>query len=169
MDEKTVARFWSKVEKTPGCWLWRASTDGRGYGSINIGGKLQKAPRVAFFLTHGHWPTPCVLHSCDNPPCVNPEHLREGGQFENSADRERRRRGNHAAGLRLGVFTDPESLERAAAKRRGMKYGRLTEEAIPHIRSLAKTHGADTIGKRFGVSASAVRSVLIGRTWAHVK
>lgn len=94
-------RFWSKVRKTNGCWLWTASKDNHGYGQImtfDEKGKRRpiKAHRVAFFLMHGRWPKPCGLHKCDTPACVrvDPGHVFEGTPRDNTDDMMRKGRHN---------------------------------------------------------------------------
>ena len=84
-----MERFWSKVQKIDGgCWLWIAYRDSKGYGSFGLDGKVRKAHRVAYELTYGPLPEGAhVLHSCDNPSCVNPQHLRAGTHVDNMRDR----------------------------------------------------------------------------------
>jgi hypothetical protein len=86
-----VDRFWAKVEKTAGCWLWTASKDRQGYGYFDHG----KAHRFSYVLHYGLISTakPCVLHRCDNPSCVRPEHLWIGTRQENMVDRDSKGRG----------------------------------------------------------------------------
>lgn len=80
-------RFWSNVEKTDSCWLWTACCNQKGYGQFSIDGHRYPASRVAFFLSGQLIPEGyMILHSCDNPPCVNPEHLRSGTAKENAQD-----------------------------------------------------------------------------------
>jgi hypothetical protein len=71
-------RFWAKVNKTPGCWLWTASIRGRGYGQCSIGeGKQGYAHRFSFELANGPIPAGMEIdHRCHNRLCVNPSHLR---------------------------------------------------------------------------------------------
>lgn len=84
--------FWSKVIKSEsGCWLWSAATDDCGYGFVMYEGKVERAHRVAYRLTYGP-PKNRVLHRCDNPPCINPEHLFDGTQKDNVIDMARKDR-----------------------------------------------------------------------------
>lgn len=69
-------RFWNKVEKTDGCWLWLACTDRDGYGIFQLDGRAQKAHRVAYENLVGAIPVELQIdHLCRNRACVNPEHL----------------------------------------------------------------------------------------------
>lgn len=88
-----MERFWSKVNKTDGCWIWTAYRDDKGYGCFGFRGKVWKAHRVAYELATGPIPTGAhILHSCDNPSCVNPEHLRAGTHADNMRDKVARGR-----------------------------------------------------------------------------
>ena len=88
-----MERFWSKVKKEDGCWIWLASRDRMGYGTFGFDGKVQKAHRVSYQLEIGPIPSGAhILHSCDNPPCVNPAHLRAGTRSDNMRDKVERGR-----------------------------------------------------------------------------
>lgn len=89
-------RFWKKVRKSKGCWTWTGSKSRHGYGQLRTGrgkGRLELAPRISWRLANGPIPDGlCVLHKCDNPPCVRPSHLKLGTMADNSADMVRKGR-----------------------------------------------------------------------------
>lgn len=81
-------RFWEKVEKGEGCWRWIGKKNKNGYGLFvvfhNGSARGTGAHRMAYYLTNGPIELGMyVLHSCDNPSCVNPAHLSLGTQFAN--------------------------------------------------------------------------------------
>src|SRR3990167_8700408 len=79
-------RFWGKVRKTPGCWLWTAKLL-KGYGRLWVAGHSERAHRVAWLLHYGQIDAGLlVLHKCDNPCCVNPKHLFLGTASDNILD-----------------------------------------------------------------------------------
>lgn len=82
-------RFWSKVNKhtLTGCWDWIGSKNNYGYGEFGFRRKVVKAHRFSYELVNGPIPKGAVLmHSCDRPCCVNPNHLSPGTLKDNSAD-----------------------------------------------------------------------------------
>ena len=81
------ASFFSKVEKTDGCWKWAAAKHRQGYGNIWWKGKCLLAHRVSWLIHHGSLADDIkVLHECDNTECTNPSHLFLGTQKDNVAD-----------------------------------------------------------------------------------
>jgi hypothetical protein len=153
MDEKTIARFWSKVEKTDGCWEWRACRFAvTGYGCFGYRGKTWSAHRFAWVLTRGELPESgnlslCVLHRCDNRACVNPEHLFLGTQADNGRDMAQKGRASRG-----------ETHHKA----------KLTERDVASIRGLAKTTSLVAIAERYGVDPSLVGLIVKRRIWKHV-
>ncbi len=95
MNSHDIERFQDKVDiKGPNdCWEWKA-TISHGYGNFSIYSKMKTAHRVAWEIVNGPIPEDkMILHSCDNPLCVNPNHLRLGTNKDNMHDRAFRYKG----------------------------------------------------------------------------
>lgn len=90
INDKVITRFWLSVNIGAGtdCWIWKAGFYPSGYGRFSIMRRGQRAHRVAWVLTHfKEIPEGLVImHTCDNPKCVNPSHLKLGTQGENVID-----------------------------------------------------------------------------------
>jgi hypothetical protein len=142
------------------CWPWLGTTDRDGYGVIGDERRRQlRAHRVSYERFHGVV-VPAgnyVLHSCDNPVCVNPHHLRVGSLADNSADKVAR--GRQPRGAASGV-------------------AKLTEDDVREIRRLAEGHVSNgrwstgttfrAIARRFGVTPTNVGDIVKGKIWKHV-
>jgi hypothetical protein len=103
------------------------------------------AHRVAWRLTHALEPTGPVLHRCDNPPCCNPRHLYVGTPADNSADavaRQRTPRGDRT-------------------RRAKLTWNQAREVRLLAVQGISNCE----LGRRFGVSETAIRFVIIGKTW----
>ncbi len=101
-------RFWEKVvipDNPSDCWIWVGTRDKYGYGQISVGSEADnsqrkmKAHRFSFLLHYGE-PSPKkphVLHHCDNPPCMNPQHLFAGTNSDNQWDKVKKGRHHEQA------------------------------------------------------------------------
>lgn len=96
-------RFWSYVQRGDECWTWIGARDANGYGRLSLPGRgTIGAHRVSWELHRGEIPDGlCVLHRCDNPPCVWPEHLFLGTHADNVADRIAKGRSRYVTGWRV--------------------------------------------------------------------
>lgn len=90
-----LQRFWENVEKKEleDCWIWNGTSDGHGYGCIVYNSKNILAHRASWLLAHGDLPQGMsILHKCDVPLCVNPNHLFIGTQLDNMKDMAMKKR-----------------------------------------------------------------------------
>jgi hypothetical protein len=149
-------RFWRKVNKRghDECWEWIGNKAPNGYGRIQEGGKGSShlgAHRVSYKLHFGIIPDGLfVMHSCDNPGCVNPSHLSLGTPKENTADMIAKGRKRVVA---------PAGERHAKAK--------LTVADVRFIRSNPHfSHAA--LARHFGVGTTTVRNVRSGKNWQNV-
>lgn len=142
-------RFWSKVAKTDSCWNWLGYKTRQGYGRLydrprEVTSGL--AHRISWRLHFGEIPDQLhVLHRCDNPSCVNPEHLFLGTNDDNQADKLRKRR--HSFGSKVHCSKANEIL-------------------ISNIRALfAAGMNSRLIKELFGLR---LRAFTRGHDWKHV-
>jgi hypothetical protein len=153
-----VDRFWQRVQKTDSCWLWIGArkeprrSQPLGYGRIvltNAPLKYGYAHRLSWEINVGKIPKgKKVLHKCDNPPCVNPDHLFLGTQLDNMKDCVSKRR--KAVGHRNG-----RSL--------------LTEDEVKDIRiRLARGESTRNIARIYGRGKSTIWSISARLNWAHL-
>ena len=142
-------RFMSYVQKTNDCWLWMGSKTRGGYGkfsSTSLGMKQIGAHRFSYIIHRGVVPDAmCVCHTCDNPSCVNPQHLWIGTSAENSKDRCDK-------GRTLKKEVHPLS--------------KLTDRIVKKIRALNKMGMKQKeIAKLFNVSAGHINNIVKYRIW----
>lgn len=145
--EKLEKRFWDKVKKTEGCWLWSARKTKDGYGQIKIEGVAKLAHRISYLLNRGEISDGLlVCHSCDNPSCVRPDHLFLGTALDNTQDRIMKGRpGNVVSGVgREHKLTDVqiveirEHLKRGSSQRCIAKQYGVSQPLISYIKNLKK-------------------------------
>lgn len=138
-----------------GCWIWTGAKNSYGYGDCVFLGKRTNASRAAWILKNGE-PTEgmVVCHSCDNPVCVNPDHLWLGTQGDNVRDCV-------AKGRCAGHFVPGAAHPRPCGKL-----------SVEQVRLAKKLHFEDgisqsEIGRRFGVHSSTISRAVRGEYWSH--
>jgi len=88
ISEQDKARFWIKAKQTDYCWNWEGAVNTRGYGAFNLKDETL-AHRIAYQIIYGKIQESLqVLHKCDNPKCINPDHLFTGTHQDNMKDKE---------------------------------------------------------------------------------
>ena len=150
-------RFWSHVNKTEECWEWTGFKGHGGYGHFKWrrGDRdyvTQPAHRVAFTLAvRPLEPGELVLHKCDNPRCVRPDHLEAGNQSKNISDCYARGRG----------VVRPGSLSPMA---------KLTESQVIEMRAAysGKRGEIADLAKKYGVSQATASEIIHRKLWRHV-
>ena len=146
--QKDLDRFWAKVKyDDEGCWEWTSQTRG-GYGIFWLSGKVIGAHRFSLFLSIGEYEG-LACHTCDNPPCVRPDHLFPGSYQDNSDDmfakgRKARKQPYQKVEKRKVIKLSPEDvLEILEALKKpyhgqgndlARKYG-VTHSLISHIKT----------------------------------
>lgn len=94
--------FWSHVRRNGQCWEWMRARYRDGYGVVSLMSRPYRAHRVSYTLAYGEIPSGMVIcHSCDNPCCVNPDHLRADTVFENNREARERGRFNCGPNIKL--------------------------------------------------------------------
>lgn len=151
--EQATAALWSKVDKNPTCWLWTGAKDRYGYGLMTWRGKVRLVHRVVWELGfgeigHGF----SIMHTCDQPGCVNPNHMKLGTHQQNMLDCAAKRR------TTLG--------ERNS-------HAKLTEEQVIAIKKEyrlinPRRSNAKELAKKYGVNHGTIVNVVVGRSWKHL-
>lgn len=148
----TIDRFFEKIdmEPTSGCWLWNGARTPRGYGTLKVKGKSWGAHRwSARFISGLDITDKYVCHKCDNPICVNPDHLFVGSPLENTQDCKDKRRLSHGT-------TGPKK------PRKGITHPRakLTDEDVKAIRT--DTRPTRELSEEFGVTKTHIKRIRSG-------
>lgn len=151
LTDNDYSRWASKVNKTLDCWEWKGAKYRGGYGhfrlKVNGVWKMYKAHRFSYEWHKGTiGKNLCVCHSCDNPKCVNPEHLFLGTVQDNNLDKFLK--GRHDYGIKNG-------------------HNHLTWEIVDKIRFDYKTENISMskLGERYGTSAAQVCRIVNFQTW----
>jgi hypothetical protein len=147
-------RFWKYVNKDceNGCWHFTGSLSNNRYGKLGVNGKFISAHRFSYQLSYGEIPEGMhCCHKCDNPRCVNPDHLFIGTRSENMQDMLNKNRGNKVKG----------SLHHSS---------KLTEDQVLSIKKrIASGEKQCNIAKEFGIANCQITYIKNGRNWKHVK
>jgi hypothetical protein len=154
-DESFVQRFWRKVKKTSGCWLWQGSNT-KGYGTLQSrsDGPLY-AHRVSFALHYADPGHLLVCRTCDNPSCVNPEHFFLGTSADNTRD----------AWLKGRL-----PLPRNAPVGEAHHHAKLNRGDVVEIRKrLSSGEVGAVLAREYGVSKTTVSNIRKGKIWKSVK
>ncbi len=147
LESELESEFWKRVEKLAnesGCWIWTGSLKTTGYGKLAD----LYAHRLSYKIHYGEIGDLWVLHHCDTPCCVNPNHLFLGTVADNTKDAAKKGR-----------------MRRGEAQHKAV----LTENLVREIRTLSNGGlSSRKIAKKFGVGRSTIKHVLKGTTWKHV-
>lgn len=158
MNTSDLKRFMSKF--TPGtrdeCWEWHGELNDKGYGRMRIGSKNRRAHRLSYeHFTGRSLGKLLCCHTCDNPSCVNPNHLFAGTPKDNMQDMIRKGRNNPRP-----LFGPPKSLLRRP------KLRKLNAHSADLIRQFPEGYGRNAfLARWFGVHRSLICHVRKGRNW----
>lgn len=140
-------RLLEKVEKTDACWLWTGAKNKDGYGQLFVDGIAKSTHRISWEVHHGAIPDGLhVLHKCDNPPCVNPDHLFLGTNQDNVVDRESK--GRNFVSRNVGISNPSAKITQANADE--IRDSNLTQKEL---------------AAKFGVSISLVSAIKKNKVW----
>jgi hypothetical protein len=140
------------VTTESGCMEWQRRRSPRGYGEIFVGNRKHRTHRLMTFLIYGlPEANQHALHSCDNPPCINPDHLRWGTHAENMAERDAKNRHQTPSG---------EAHWNAS----------ITADQVKIIRKMwADGAKVKQIADTVGCSRGVVAPVVYGWSWKHIQ
>ena len=132
------------------CQIFEGSKDQKGYGLKRYKGKLYRAHRLTWLLTRGEIPEGyLVCHRCDNPSCVNVDHLFLGTPKDNTTDMINKKR--------QGIFTGELN-----------GFSKLKEQDVLYIRSNTRKCPQKVLAKQFNVSQTTISDIQLGKIWKHI-
>jgi hypothetical protein len=165
--EQAFTRLMKKVTKTETCWVWKGGTWSTGYARFWYQGRAHIGSRFVYQYFHGPQGALHVLHKCDNPPCVRPEHLFAGTQKDNVEDCLKKNR--WMSKKRREAYSIGEA-----------RYGtKLTEAQVADIRATYQKggnlgYGGRTpfsfraLAEKYGVGMTTIVHIIQRKTWKHV-
>jgi len=156
--DRVLRNFWSKVDKTDGCWLWTGAAINTGYGIVRVGvqgvSRGLLAHRMSFVIANGSIPDDLwACHTCDVRLCVRPGHLFLGTDTDNARDMVRK--GRHFQPVTIGTANPSAKLNEDDVRTIRMRYS-----AGESINALARA---------YGVSNAPIAAIIHGKCWTHVE
>lgn len=162
MTPQDIRNFYSKIIIKPGCWEFKSAKDKDGYQrfAYKINGKYKhtRAHRIILELLGVITINKIVMHTCDNPSCVNPDHLRIGTIADNNLDKWIKNRHSRLKGTNNG-------------------YSKLTDNDVQYIKQhgivgyrVGYNNGSNIkqLAEQFNVHPETIRFILVGKTWKHI-
>jgi hypothetical protein len=150
-------RFWSKVDKTGDCWIWKGTKTRAGYGVKIINHKAYYVHRLMWGSLNGEIPNGMeICHRCDNPPCIRPEHLFLGSQADNTRDAIKKGR--------LDNYGEKNGMAKlTSAQVREIK--RVYVHSPRGQTSHGKKNSQAYLASLYDVTRYAIRAIVNGKTW----
>jgi hypothetical protein len=148
LTKKQLKNFNDKIDKGYRCWIWTAYKTEKGYGQFNLNGESILSHRISYKIHNGSPKGNMVLHKCDNPNCVNPNHLYLGDNSKNIKDA-------HESGL---ITETGEQNNRS----------KITESEAKEIIKMKGKEYAKDLAKKYPVSKNQIYKIWSGERWGHL-
>ena len=162
LTERNIKNFWKKVDKKgeDECWEWIASKDKDGYGYFGLDKKICLAHRISWILHYGDIPFHnsyhgmCVLHKCDNPSCVNPNHLFLGTNKDNMKDMVNKGRSSK--------ISRSQGIKNPQHKLKEQEVLEIRQKYIPYKYSQRQ------LAKEYNIDQKQICNIVNYKTWKHI-
>jgi len=158
-----------KINSTNSCWEWLGSRLQRGYGRIGLNGKMITAHRASWLIYRGEIPRgKFVCHKCDNPPCVNPDHLFITTHKENMMDMVSKQRWSKKPKTAKQIESARKLMMKLSQSQRGKKkaWSKLNKFQVLKIR--ASNEVQKKIAQRYGVAQTLISQIKSGKIWKEI-